>query len=185
MRTIRFKKKKEYEVEQEEQLQIVDFVVNKEHFGADILRIKEIDLYESYTQVPDVPEFIEGFIIIRSEIVPLIDLRKRFYGKDGEVNLDTRIIVAMVGTTMVGFVVDAVSRVMTIPKKIITKTPRIMSKVDVDYIQGVVPLENEKILLIDFDKVLSKSKKRELLSLLSDEEKQELARLLIEEKQTK
>jgi purine-binding chemotaxis protein CheW len=181
MRSIRFKKKKETEIEQEEVLRIVTFTVGEEMFGADILRIKEIDLYEQCTRIPDLPEFIEGVIMVRKEVVPLIDLRKRFFGQEAKSDLQTRIIVAMVGNTMVGFVVDAVSQVMTVAKKLVTLPPRMLTKVDEDYIQGIVALEKQRILLVDFDKILSKNRKRELLSLLSEEEKKELARLALEE----
>lgn len=181
MRSTRFKKKKESDTEQEDNLQLVNFMVRNEHFGTDILRIKEIDLYEEFSRVPDVPEFIEGFIIIRQEIVPLIDLGRRFYGKAVAVDLDTRIIVATVGSNMVGFIVDSVCRVMTVPKKCITKQPKIMTQIDVDYIQGVVVQDDQRILLVDFDRILSKSKKRELLNLLNEEEKKDLARMLLED----
>ena len=181
MRSIRFKRKKEFDSEQEEQLQIVNFTVGDGHFGTDILRIKEINLYEEYTPVPGGPEFIEGFIVIREEVVPLLDLRKIFFGKRGKVDLQTRIIVAVIGGNMVGFIVDSVSRVMTIPKKCISQAPQIMKRIDEDYIQGVVSLEQHKILLVDFEKVLSKNKKRELLNLLNEDEKKELAELARQE----
>jgi purine-binding chemotaxis protein CheW len=181
MRAMRFKRKKTIEVE-EEQLKIVTFKVGDEIFAADILKIKEIDLYEGFARVPDLPEFIEGFIVIRKDVVPLIDLRKRFYAKKVETDFNSRVIVAVMSGNMVGFVVDAVLQVTTVPQNSITKPPRIMSKVDDDYLQGVILYNNQRMLLVDFDKVLAKGKRRELLSLLSEEEKKELAKLALEEK---
>lgn len=181
MRSTRFKNTKPVENEQEEQLRIVSFVVGDEHFGADILKIKEIDLYEKFTRIPSLPDFIEGFTMIRQEVVPLIDLRKRFYGRAGKEDLDTRIMVVTVAGSLVGFVVDAVLQVMTVVRKAINKPPQLMTAVDEDYIQGVVPLADKNILLVDFDKILSKNKKRELLGMLSEEEKKELARMLVAE----
>ena len=182
MRSMRFKKKKEVEAEQEEHLRIITFTVGEELFGADILRIKQVDIFEKCNKMPDLPNFIEGFIFIRKELVPLIDLRKRLYNREGNVDLQTRIIVAMVANNMVGFVVDSVVQVMTVPKQAITQPPKIMTRVDEDYLQGVVAVNNQRILLIDFDKILSKNKRRELLNLLSEEEKTELLKLVLDEK---
>ena len=184
MRNIRFQKKKESDQEQEQQLQIVNFIISKEQFGADILGIKQIYLYEAYSKVPDAPDFIEGFVIIRNQVVPIIDLCKRFFGTPSNIDLQTRIIVAIVAGNMVGFIVDSVSRVMTIAKKCITPPPRIMTKIDTDYMQGVAVVDEQKILLVDFDKILTKSKKRELLNMLNDEERKELAHLLSQEEQS-
>ena len=89
MRNIRFRKKKESVQEQEQQLQIVNFTIGKEQFGANILGIKQIYLYEAYSKVPNAPDFIEGFVIIRDQVVPVIDLCKRFFGSPGKIDLQT------------------------------------------------------------------------------------------------
>lgn len=163
---------------QDDRLQLVTFNVADELFAADILSIKEIVFYQAITRIPDSPDFIEGFIVIRDEVVPIIDLRKRFYTKEVEIDADTQVIVVSVGNNMMGFVVDIVLRVIKVEKDSLTKAPKLMTRVDVDYLKGVIVFNEQKILVLDFNKILSKSKKVELLNLLNEEDKLELAKMI-------
>ena len=81
----------------------------------------------------------------------------------------------------ISFMVDSVSKVISIPKNKILPSANIMAKVDMDYLEGVVNIEEKQILVLNFEKVLHKSKKmesisllKEVVSLLDDEEKKEL-----------
>lgn len=61
--------------EHEEILQLVSFKIGEEEFGADILKLKEINRMLQITSMPSIREFIEGVINLRGKVIPAIDLR--------------------------------------------------------------------------------------------------------------
>ena len=72
-------KKREKEEGREELLQLVLFKLGEEEFGVNILQAREIEkLDQGLTRVPKAPPFVEGVINLRGEIIPIVDLRKRF-----------------------------------------------------------------------------------------------------------
>jgi purine-binding chemotaxis protein CheW len=60
-------------------LQLVGFDIADEQFGVDILMVQEIIRSAKITAVPNSPEFVEGVINLRGNIIPVVDLRKRLY----------------------------------------------------------------------------------------------------------
>ena len=141
----------------DEILQLVSFNVGTEEFGVDILRVHEINRMTEITRVPKTPHFVEGVINLRGKIIPIIDLRKRFGMETKEQDQSTRIVVVEIDGQTIGFVVDSVSEVIRLPMANIDDAPDLVTGVDADYIQGVGKLEKSLIILLDLEKVLSKT----------------------------
>ena len=104
-------------------LQLVTFSIGEEDFGVDILKVQEIIRMMDITKVPRAPEFVEGVINLRGKVIPIIDLRRRFGRTPKPHDKDTRIIVIEMSGIIVGFVVDAVSEVLRIPKSTVEAAP--------------------------------------------------------------
>ena len=59
-------------------LQVVSFRLGSEDYAIEITKAKEIILVEGITKVPQMPAYIEGIINLRGNVIPVLDLRKRF-----------------------------------------------------------------------------------------------------------
>ena len=59
-------------------LRLITFRVGPEIFVLDIMAVRQILTYSGTTSVPSAPSFIEGIIVLRNEVIPIIDLRERF-----------------------------------------------------------------------------------------------------------
>ncbi len=92
--------------------QYVVFNLEKEEFGIDIMNVKEIIPYQESIQVPNTPNFIEGIINYRGNVIPIINLKRRFKLGAQEVTKYTRIIVITLEHKEVGFVVDEASQTL-------------------------------------------------------------------------
>lgn len=88
--------------------QFVRFRLSSYEFGIDIRNLKEIIKHREITAVPGMPSFIEGFIRLRSMVVPVIDLRKR-YALEPVVAEPVRIIITLLNGYIAGLVVDEVA----------------------------------------------------------------------------
>jgi Chemotaxis signal transduction protein len=145
-----------------ELLQLVSFNIGQEEFGVDILKVQEINRMLTVTHVPNSPYYVDGVINLRGKVIPIIDLRTRLGLERKEHDKDTRIIVVELEGKTVGFVVDAVSEVLRIPRNITEPPPVLASGVDSSYITAVGKLEDRLLILLDLDKVLSTDEKMQL-----------------------
>jgi len=142
--------------------QIVTFSLSQEEFGVDILLVQEIIRPAPITEVPNTPRFVEGVINLRGNVVPVIDLRKRL----NIPTVETRIVIIELEKRVTGFVVDSVSKVITVPAGSVQSAPdMIMSGVESEYITGVCRIEDRLIILLDFSKILTTDEQKELSTI--------------------
>jgi purine-binding chemotaxis protein CheW len=147
--------------------QIVIFELAAENYGVDIAAVESIIKIQIITKVPNAPSFVEGVTNLRGKVLPIIDLRKRFNLPLKEANKDTRIVVASVGTTVIGMVVDSVSEVLTIQDGDIEPTPSLVTTVDSAFITGIAKVEGRLVILLDLNMVLSAQEKSAVHALQS------------------
>jgi len=148
-----------------ETIQVVSFSLGNEEYGVDISQVQEINRMVQITHVPRAPHFMEGVINLRGQLIPIIDLRARFGMARAEHTKNTRIVVTEIGGKRVGMVVDAVSEVLRIPVEQVEEAPEMISGVETEYIRGVGKLGDRLIIMLDLQRVISASEKRELESL--------------------
>ncbi|HHV62860.1 MAG TPA: chemotaxis protein CheW, partial [Firmicutes bacterium] len=125
-------------------------------YGVDIMQVQEIIRLTNIVKVPNAPHFVEGVIDLRSRVIPIIDLRKRFGIPECEKTGSSRIVVVNVNDTTVGLIVDSVSEVIRIPVKAFEPLPEIATGVDSRFLKGIARLEDRLIILIDLACVLSR-----------------------------
>ncbi|HEY6586370.1 MAG TPA: chemotaxis protein CheW, partial [Candidatus Methanoperedens sp.] len=71
-------------------------------------------------------------------------------------NENTRIIVADIGETVMGFIVDSVSEVIRLPESSVEPAPAVIAnKIGTEYVRGVGKMEDRLLILLDLDKILS------------------------------
>lgn len=161
--------------------QLVVFDLADEHYGVNIARVEGIIKMQPITVVPRAPAFVEGVTNLRGEVLPVIDLRRRFGMPAEETTVDTRIVVVEVDGTKVGMVVDAVNEVLRVREEDVEPPSPLVTTVDSAFIQGIVKVgggsvessassverqdEGRLIILLDLSKVLTTEEKADLESL--------------------
>lgn len=149
--------------------QLVVFRLHNEEFGVEITDVREIVKPRHITRLPHVEEYIEGVTNLRGEVIPVINLRKRFGIQAQEDTQDTRIIMLEVNDSMVGFIVDAVTETLRLPEDAIDPPPSSIAGLRADYLAGVGKLENRLLILLEVDKILTSEEKIQLQNLPSEE----------------
>jgi purine-binding chemotaxis protein CheW len=148
----------------EELLQLVSFNIGDEEFGVDILKVQEINRMLQVTRVPNAPEYVDGVINLRGKVIPIVDLRRRFGMERKEHDKNTRIVVVELSGKVVGFIVDAVSEVLRIPKSVTEPPPPLAAGIEAEYITAVGKLEDRLLILLDLEKVLTMKEKQRLVT---------------------
>jgi purine-binding chemotaxis protein CheW len=143
------------------EVHVVGFRVGSETFGVPIGIVHEIVRVPEVTAVPDAVSYVEGVINLRGKIIPIIDLRKRFGASHIQPDRKNRILVAKIGDTMVGLIVDAASEVLRLPQSEIDAPPTtVFDGSDQNYVTGVGKMNGRLVILIDLQKVLSQKEIR-------------------------
>ncbi|MGD1066806.1 MAG: chemotaxis protein CheW [Vulcanimicrobiaceae bacterium] len=145
-----------------ETVQVVSFKLGSEEYGVEIAQVQEINRMVAVTHVPRAPQFMEGVINLRGQLIPIIDLRARFGMPRVEHTKNTRIVVTDIGAKRVGMVVDSVSEVLRLATDAIEDAPEMITGVDTEYIRGVGKIEDRLIILLDLAKIITGTEKREL-----------------------
>lgn len=140
-------------------LQQVVFRLDKEEYGLDIMKVNGIERYQEVVNIPNSPEYIEGMINLRGEVLPIFSLRKKFNLRDKDVDDDTKIIVAYTNNIKVGFVVDAVREILQIDEEDVEAAPPIVTGIHRRYIRSVAKVADRMVTLIDIDLIVTDEEK--------------------------
>ncbi len=135
--------------------EVLVFVLGKEEYAVDILKVQEIRGYEKVTPIPAAPAYLKGVVNLRGTIVPVIDLRVRFGMPDPRYDSLTVVIVLRIAGRMIGAVVDGVSDVVRLAASEISAAPELGGAVDASFIAGLGTQGGRMILLLDIEKLLS------------------------------
>jgi len=131
----------------EDIVQLVGFVVGEEEFAVPILAIQEIIKPIEWTRVPFVPDYVLGVFNLRGNVLPLIDLRKKFNAPANDIDENTRFIVMKIKGEDVAFVIDKLTSAIRIEKSNILPPPDTYNNED-DIIEGVGRLPDGRIITI-------------------------------------
>ena len=134
--------------------QYVVFKIDNENFALDITKVQEIIKPVEIARVPNVPDFIEGMINMRGKIHAVINLRSKFHFAKKQFDDNTKIILVNMGLVLIGIIVDAVTEILKVEEQDVDKTPEIISKVNDEFIKGVIKNGKDMVILIDVDRVV-------------------------------
>ncbi|MFB3818739.1 MAG: chemotaxis protein CheW [Candidatus Methylomirabilales bacterium] len=135
--------------------QFLTFALGGEEYGVEILKIQEIKGFSAITPLPNAPAYVKGVLNLRGTIVPILDLRKKFGLPDVEYTQFTVIVVVQVQGKVTGFVVDAVSDVLTVQGSDIQATPDLHGQVDTSCLTGLAKAGEKLVILLDIDRMLA------------------------------
>jgi purine-binding chemotaxis protein CheW len=152
------------------------FRLNDELFATSVSRVLEIVEIPRITRVPRSPENMRGVINLRGSMLPVLDARAVFSLPPVEDTLMSRIIVMDLNITgqdvIIGLVVDAVHEVTEIASSEIQPPPGIGSKYKAEFMQGMVRMNEQFIMVLDFNLILSSSEAILLQEVIENAEPQ-------------
>jgi len=145
--------------ERDTQIQLVTFQLSEELYGIDIMDVKEIVRVQDIRPLPNAPGYIEGLFNLRGEIIPIINLHKRFHLKKAQLGEDEQLlsgfIIIDIDRMKLGIIIDKVERVISIEVNDIQPPPQMLSGIGAEYIQGVVNQGKGYLILLDIRKIFS------------------------------
>lgn len=139
--------------------QYLTFYMAGEEYAVGILRIQEIVEYDELTGVPGTPPWIRGVMNLRGIVIPVVDLALKFGLAETAVTQRTCVVIVEVDLegepTVMGVMVDEVSRVLDLSVEAIEEAPAFGTRVRVDFLLGLGRVDDQLVMVIDVDRVLS------------------------------
>jgi purine-binding chemotaxis protein CheW len=139
--------------------QYLTFTLKDEVFGLAIGKVREVLDFTTVTRVPQTPPYMRGVINLRGSVVPVVDLHQKFGLEQTEKTVNTCIIIVEVEMdgeiTVLGALADSVQEVVELEAAQIEPAPKIGTKLNTEFIQGMGKRDEQFIILLDIDKVFS------------------------------
>ena len=152
-----------------EQNQLVTFQLGEELYGINIMDVKEIVRVQAIRAIPNAPAYVEGIFNLRSEIIPIINLHKRFHLKrtvnSEEDELLSGFIIIEIDGHKLGVIIDRISRVVTIEKEEIQPPPQMFSGIGAEYIRGVVRQDQGYLIILNICDLFSSKELQKIAEL--------------------
>lgn len=150
------------------QVQLVTFQLGEDLYGVDIMDVKEIVKVCAVRPIPNAPYYVEGIFNLRSEIIPVINLHKRFQLKKLELSEDEEseggFIILNIDDNKIGIIIDRIARVVTINLEDVKSPPQMISGIGTEYIHGVIYQETRYLVMLDTRKLFSANELRKIIS---------------------
>ena len=140
---------------EEDSEQYLTFKLAGEEYGVEILRVQGIQGLQKVTTIPNTPEYILGVINLRGEIVPVVDLRKRFSLESIDFSSTTVVIVIRMinegKERTLGIVVDGVSEVYRFEHKNVQEPPEFGGSISTEFLKGLASVDEKMVILLEID----------------------------------
>lgn len=135
--------------------QVVVFKLLDQEYSIDIMKVLEILNYEPVRAVPNVPKYIEGMVNVRGTIYPIFNLRERLHLQAHELMSQTKFILLNLEEIKVGFMVDNVCEILNVAEEEVDMTPKMITKYDNKFIEGVINKDDRMILILNVELLLT------------------------------
>lgn len=129
--------------------QYIVFTLEKQEYGINISYTQEIIRIPQITNIPNMPDFIEGVINLRGKVIPVIDPKKKFGLAQTERSSDHRLLILDLEGINIGIIVDDVSEVVVINEQLIERLCKEMGILGGNSVQGIAKIDQRLILLLN------------------------------------
>lgn len=125
-----------------------------EVFGINVFKVREVLNVPEITTAPEMPEGIEGFVSLRGDMVPIINLQKfcKLKSKDDP----SILMITEYNTHVQGFLVSSVDTIQRLNWEQVKEPPQLISKRLAGLVTAVAELADKRLVMImDVEKVLA------------------------------
>lgn len=130
------------------------FRINNIQYAVPSSQVQQLEMIEAITPVPNAPAFVEGVVFMRGRVVPVISLRSRFGLEKIPYDITARLIVIDLDGRTIGLTVDSAREFISIDTSHILPPPESLVGPRLEYLRGVVSLQDRLILVVDLHKLL-------------------------------
>lgn len=140
------------------------FKVANASYAVQSAYVKQVEMIENLTRVPNAPAFVEGVVYVRGQVIPVVNMRSRFGMERITYDLYARLLVISLDGRQIGLAVDSAREFMHLDSETIMPPPDTLLGPGVEYLEGVISLDERIILVVNLHE-LFKSEEREQITV--------------------
>lgn len=143
----------------DKEARFLTFGVGDEVYAITVFQVREVLDVRKMSRPPNAPDFLLGMIDVRGEMVPVIDLRRKFGLPSTEQNFHSRIMVAEVlvegRPCVLGMLTDRVYEVTSLDSTSIDAPPEIGVRWNSEMIKGIGRHHDKFVIVLDLNRILA------------------------------
>jgi purine-binding chemotaxis protein CheW len=133
--------------------QLIIFTLSDQRYAVPLSTVERVVRVADVTALPKAPDSILGVVNVQGRVTPVIDIRQRFHLPKRELAVRDQMLIAHTARRSVVLVVDAVTGVLDYSEQEIVGAQDVLP--GIEYVEGVIRLEDGLILIHDLDRFLS------------------------------
>jgi len=139
--------------------QVLTFKLAEEVYGVNIMFVKEVIDHTKVTKVPQTPDYMEGVINLRGNVVPVIDLKHKFGMGSTKKTVNTCVIIVEVDiedeVVVLGAMADSVQEVVEFDYENIEPAPKIGTSLRTEFIEGMAKKGDDFVIILNINSVFT------------------------------
>jgi purine-binding chemotaxis protein CheW len=139
---------------------LVTFNLDDRKFALRVSAVRRVVRAVEVTALPKAPNIVAGIINLQGQVIPVFNIRMRFRLTDRDTELSDQMIIAKTAKRTVLLIVDSVDDVIEIREEKIIAAQQILP--EMEYVEGVVKMENGMVLIHDLERFLSHPEEKAL-----------------------
>lgn len=135
------------------ELEVLEFVINGNHYGINVEKVREILTYQEVTPIPNSHPCIEGIFMPRGEIITVIDLF-RALGFNNDCKKNNFFIVTNFNNLNIAFDVQTVLGINRVSWKDVVKPDATVSAPGSGVATGIIKNRDNLLIILDFERIV-------------------------------
>lgn len=117
--------------------------------------VRQMEMVDHITPVPNAPPFVDGLIFTRGQVVPALNLRRRFGLETKAHDVRTRLIVLAHQGRTLALIADSAREFVTIAGEAMRPPPDTLVGAAAHYLSGIALLGQRLVFILDIERLLA------------------------------
>lgn len=136
------------------ELEILEFTLNSNHYGINVAKIREILTYQPVTPIPNADDSVEGIFMPRDSMITVINLKKCLSMPD-EKKTKGLFIITNFNKLSIAFHVDEVIGIHRVSWADIIEPDATINVDENGVSTGVIKMDDKLVIILDFEKIVT------------------------------
>lgn len=137
------------------ELEVLEFMVDGNHYGINVAKIREIISYTTLTPIPNGHRNVEGTFSTRGEAITVVNLARALGLNEKEDTQNDMFLITNFNGVNTGFHVHSVVGIHRVNWSQIIKPDRLISGTKESVVTGIINLQGHLVLLLDFENIVA------------------------------